>query len=349
VVQLVDARKTVEACEGVYAELAKGNAATTFRRDLIFPAVPPASDRDEAYRFVTMEGGTVGLGVVAQRIDSERVGFVQEGDVRKQVEIPITPSSRFVGLIYLYSIKDGELLAIMNDGEIGRLRVAATVAVGAKYMSKDGAEVLGLFGAGWHAGAHVPAIASVRGIRKVRVFSPTPSRRREFCSAMSERTGIDVRAVDSPDQVVKGADMVAAASSSRGPVCRAESIERGTHLSCIVQYEYDEATWSRADIIVASQIGHGDFRSVGDLHRFAPTQTAKLPFDAVRGRVRMLTELLNGDFKGREDDDQITLFYKGLGLGIEFAAVAKVVYTEAVKRGMGREIPTEWFNQDSHT
>ncbi len=347
--KLVSPRKAVDACEQAYLELAQGQAATTTRRDLIFPPSGNDVSSESAFRFVTMEGGTLGLGVVTQRIDSEKVALKQEGKQLRQIEIPITGSSKFVGLIFLYSMKTGELLSIMNDGELGRMRVSATIAVGAKHMSRRDSQVLALYGAGWQAGAQIPAIAAVREIKQVRVYSPTANKRTEFCTIMSNKLGLDVQPVEEPQRAAKNADMIAAASSSRQPVCAQDWIQRGTHLSCIVPYEYDEETWNRADIIVSSQLGHGEFKAVGQTASFAPTMAGKLPFEKVVSKIRMLTDLLKGDFSGRDSESQTTLFYKGLGLGIEFAAVAKVAYDAAIKDGVGKEIPTDWFAQDSHT
>jgi alanine dehydrogenase len=57
--------------------------------------------------------------------------------------------------------------------------------------------------------------------------------------------------------------------------------------------------------------------------------------------------MLLGKAPGRTSPDQITLMNKNWGLGIEFAAVGKLVYDRARAAGMGKEMPTEWFSQTS--
>jgi ornithine cyclodeaminase/alanine dehydrogenase-like protein (mu-crystallin family) len=57
-----------------------------------------------------------------------------------------------------------------------------------------------------------------------------------------------------------------------------------------------------------------------------------------------LGEVLTG-LAGRTDDEQITLFTGGGGLGVQFAAVAHTVYRAAREQGVGRDLPTEWFTQ----
>ncbi|MBI4257476.1 MAG: ornithine cyclodeaminase family protein [Thaumarchaeota archaeon] len=344
IAQLYNMSSCVEACEEAYRELAFERAPTYTRRDLIFPT----EQADTVYRFVTMEGGIQSMGVVAQRIDSEKVAWRSEGGVLKQLEVPITPSGHYVGIIYLYSVETGELLAIMNDGEIGRMRVAATCGVAAKYMARADSENLGLFGAGWQAGAQIPAIAAIRGIKRVRVYSPTSSKQRAFCEQMRQKTGLDVVPVDEPREAVRDTDIVAVATSSRQPVVKGDWMEKGQHAGCIVQSELDEAAWRRAEIAVISHLQKGEVRASGDTEKFSPVHNLQ-PYENIKERMGTLPSLLKGDFKGRENDQQITMFVKTTGLGIEFAATAKAVYDEAMKKGLGREIPTDWFTQVSHT
>ena len=41
-------------------------------------------------------------------------------------------------------------------------------------------------------------------------------------------------------------------------------------------------------------------------------------------------------------------FVNNIGLGAQFAAVGAKVYAAAKARGMGREVPLDWFTQDVH-
>jgi hypothetical protein len=57
-------------------------------------------------------------------------------------------------------------------------------------------------------------------------------------------------------------------------------------------------------------------------------------------------DLVSGRCAGRTSRDQVT-FYRNVGnQGLQFSAVGGWVYQQAVKRQMGREIPTEWFLQN---
>ncbi len=62
-------------------------------------------------------------------------------------------------------------------------------------------------------------------------------------------------------------------------------------------------------------------------------------------RVYELGELLVGKALGRSETNQITLFKNNVGLGIQFSAVGARILEEAKRKGLGREIPTDWFLQ----
>ena len=55
-----------------------------------------------------------------------------------------------------------------------------------------------------------------------------------------------------------------------------------------------------------------------------------------------------GKAKGRSNDQEVTLFMNNLGLGYQFAAAGSVVYRNAKERGVGHELPTDWFTEDVH-
>ena len=56
--------------------------------------------------------------------------------------------SKFCGLILLFSLENGEPLAIMNDGFIQHLRVGATAGLGAKYLAREDATIVAMIGSG---------------------------------------------------------------------------------------------------------------------------------------------------------------------------------------------------------
>ena len=61
-----------------------------------------------------------------------------------------------------------------------------------------------------------------------------------------------------------------------------------------------------------------------------------------------LKDLIAGKIAGRESKEEITCFINNIGIGLQFAALGAAAYQQARSKGLGREIPTEWFLQDVH-
>jgi ornithine cyclodeaminase/alanine dehydrogenase-like protein (mu-crystallin family) len=64
-------------------------------------------------------------------------------------------------------------------------------------------------------------------------------------------------------------------------------------------------------------------------------------------QVGELGDLLVGRFPGRSHKDQITVFANNTGMGLQFAAVGARALALAEAKGLGREVPTEWFLEDT--
>src|SRR5690606_18691520 len=71
-----------------------------------------------------------------------------------------------------------------------------------------------------------------------------------------------------------------------------------------------------------------------------------LPLPRAVHELPRLPDLMAGRVTGRTSADQKTWFLNVGSIGEQFAAVAAAVYQAAVARGLGSEIPTDWFLQD---
>lgn len=351
VAQVLSMPAAIAAVEDAYRDLARGAAVNAPRRDTFLAASHPQG----YYSFKTIEGGLERLGVMAQRINSDLITYPVVEGVPRRVKVPAAPRGRYVGLVFLYSTETLELLAIMNDGHLQRMRVAATTGVGMKHLARDDARVAALFGSGWQAEAAAWALAAARPLQAIRIFSPT----RDHCEALAERLQhlpIEVTTASTPDEALLDADIVATATNSQGPVVAGTQIRPGMHLTCITTVELDEGAWARADRITASATPeqYVSYRTPNPtLDRILSDRDLRdhveaRRFDEFRNKISLLSDLLVGRARGRTAPEQITLMAKTWGLGIEFAAVGKLVYERARAEGIGREIPTEWFTQTSH-
>jgi ornithine cyclodeaminase/alanine dehydrogenase-like protein (mu-crystallin family) len=156
-----------------------------------------------------------------------------------------------------------------------------------------------------------------------------------------------IEPVDKPEDVVRGADIVACATNAREIVLPARWVEKGMHITDVKRIEIERSTLDRVDRIVIHQRLAYETR-IGGSGQYGVLEESDWQ-DVDFERYPLLEEVIAGKAMGRERSDEITYFWNNAGLGLQFAAVGYVIFKAAKEKGMGREIPTEWLTQEFHT
>src|SRR5215212_29319 len=198
--ELLSMNDCMAALEEAYRELAHERAVSAARSDAVSATTHP----DAVYSLKLMGGVIPSVGVGAVRLNSDIISFGE----KRQEKLQLAPGNRYTGLVLLFSSHTGEPLAIFPDGVLQRMRVGAASALGVKYMARPDAATVGLIGAGWQAGGQVMAITAIRKIEVIRCYSPTREKREAFFNEMSERSGVAVQAVATPEEAVREAGIV---------------------------------------------------------------------------------------------------------------------------------------------
>ncbi|MEA2640466.1 MAG: alanine dehydrogenase [Chloroflexota bacterium] len=351
VMAVLDMREALAALRIGYADLAIGDAAYVPRIDVYAP-----TGRDEDYyRWGSMTGVSKSFGVTAIRIKSDVVSWP---DAKTEEKYCIEPGT-YSGIILVYSIRNGEPLALINDGYLQHMRVGASAGLGAEVLARTDAVTLGMIGSGGMARSYLEAIAQVRPLREVRVYSTNPAHRRAYAEEMGELLKLDVTAVDSTEEAVTGADIVSTATDAMGATFDAAWVKPGAHITCVTRRELDKAIVGRADVVAQLGINsipqefkvpHMEWPSAGMAAYVVgqPEERARLPWSLTSemGQYVNLVDIDTGRATGRTSDDQITLFINTGTQGLQFASVAGRVLQLAGERGLGQAMPTEWFLQD---
>jgi len=355
VAQLLTMGMAIEALEGAYAQLVRGEAVCRPRIDIDIPTRDPA----RLYRWGTMEGGSTS-GYFAIRMKSDIV-YEQEYNGVRTREKYCTRPGLYCGLVLLTDVQTGEPLAFLNDGVLQQMRVGADSGIGLKYMAREDAATVGMLGSGGMARTHMAAFMHVRpGIRRLQVFSPTRANREAFGREMAALYGIEVEVLERPQDIYRGADIVAAVTDSSKPVLNGELLEKGTHVVNIGgSGRPDEATIARIDAYLrfgnATAPEGFDGPATEDEHITYAAKPDRSGGQAKKPRAHgaitaanMMTfeDIVNGKRSGRTSPGQISYSERGNLQGNQFWAVAGKVYELARQQGLGREIPTEWFLQD---
>ena len=241
---------------------------------------------------------------------------------------------RFV--VNLYRESTGEPLAIIEADRLGQLRTGAASGVSAKYLAREDAQIVGVFGSGRQARTQLQAVAAARKLAMARVFSRDAEHRRAFGREMSVLLGINVAPTADPEQVAREADVIITATSSAEPVLKGEWIRPGTHVIAMganrmTARELDDVAMESFDLIAVDDIEQSKLES---LDLAAPIERGAFGWED----LVHLGDVAAGKVPGRLDVRHKTLF-KSLGIGLWDVAVAGRVYQAARARGLGTEIP----------
>jgi ornithine cyclodeaminase/alanine dehydrogenase-like protein (mu-crystallin family) len=233
-------------------------------------------------------------------------------------EIVIAPQNPARGLdahqgaVLLHDGETGELRALLNASAVTEIRTAAVSAVATRALARAGARTVAILGGGVQARSHAEAMRAVLPDAEIRTWTRGDG--------------------GTPEDVLRGADVVCTCTSAREPILRREWLAAGTHVNAVgsslpTTRELDTETMAGASLFVDRR--ESAVNEAGDL------LLAGLGEDHIRAE---LGEVLIGAHPGRGDEDELTVF-KSLGLAVEDLAAAELVVRKAREQGLGTEVP----------
>ncbi|MGH7767226.1 MAG: ornithine cyclodeaminase family protein [Candidatus Binatia bacterium] len=353
---------TLRVLEEGHKELARGELAGRPRVDVY----TETRDGEKFHRWGTMEGSSKGLQRFAIRMKSDVVSWPVRNGLRVEDKYCVQPGV-YCGLVFLFSTQDGAPLAIINDGNLQHMRVGALYGLGAKYLARKDASVVGMLGSGGMARAHLAAFAAVRKIEKAKVFSPTKEHRELYAKEMERKLAIEVVPCAGAEEAARGVDILAACTNAKEPTVYARLLEPGMHLTQ-VSGEFAADVNPRLDVCIgggpASQVVEGV--AIDDSKGFITYLAGSLEaLNRAKGKARSrgnrskdfsgrlvaLADLITGRVEGRLKEEEISAS-SGIKVGgedsvkgLQFVTVSSLVYDRAREAGLGREVPRDWFLQ----
>jgi ornithine cyclodeaminase/alanine dehydrogenase-like protein (mu-crystallin family) len=223
----------------------------------------------------------------------------------------------------------GMPLALMEGDSLTALRTGAAGGVAARYLAREDAKSVALFGAGVQARAQLQAVMAVRSISQVMIIDPFEKAAKCLAEEISGWTdGPEAQLIENPKDAVSRADLVLAATTSKTPLFDGNDLQPGTHVTGVGSFtpemqEIDAITIARARVVVDQR--DAALAEAGDII------LGKAEIDAEIG------EIVNGEKPGRENDEEIT-FFKSVGLAVQDAVTAAAVLKAAEKKGLGTVI-----------
>jgi ornithine cyclodeaminase/alanine dehydrogenase len=232
-------------------------------------------------------------------------------------------------VVCLFDATSHESIAVIEADRLGRLRTGAASGVAAKYLARDGATTLGVFGAGTQAETQILCIrAALPAIERVLVYSRTPERREAFAARLG------LQASDDPSEVA-AQDVVVTITTSRDPVLRGEWLRPGA-LVCAAganrpeARELDNRVLERAAFVCCDSVEDARIES-GDL--IEPVTRGVLDWL----EVHELSEVVGGSVEGRHSPEDVVVF-KSNGIAAWDVAIGALAVERARERGAGREL-----------
>lgn len=239
------------------------------------------------------------------------------------------------GVLLLHDARTGRPVALMDAEHLTAMRTGAASGVATKHMARHDASVVTLFGAGAQAGPQLMAVCAVRPIRQIYVVTHSGARDAAFSTEMAQLLGVPVTPAHDVRAAVEAADIICTATNSSNPLFDGNWLAEGVHINAVGSYmrtmrELDTTTVRRSRLIVdhpqAAQTEAGEI--------VIPMASGELPADHVAGA---LGAVVAGALPGRTSSAEITLF-KSVGLAMQDAMTAAIVYNHALEQERGQEI-----------
>jgi len=300
---LLDMPSCIQALEEAFKDKAQGYAANQPRRRVPF----------QGRRFMMMFGSMDRKGYLA---------FKAYGAGKGQD-------------VVLYKAGQG-IVAFIRSGKLGQIRTGAASGLATKFMARPDASRLGCFGTGHQAETQIAAIALVRKLTSINVYGRDAQKRKAFAEKMTKLIGQEVKPVETPEEAVKGRDIIVTITNTQQPLFDGKLVEPGTHINAAggntrTNRELDETTVTRAGMIATDDV-EGAKIECGDLCWAVDRGT--LAWE----KVYELAPIVAGMMAGRRSADEITLF-ESQGIALEDVAAGALIYERALERKLGTPMP----------
>ncbi len=237
--------------------------------------------------------------------------------------------------VLIVDVATGRCRGVLDGVELTLHRTAAASAVATRHLARRDGRTLGLIGTGAQARTHLVAMRAVRDFERVVVWNRTRAQAERFALEHAG-CGIPVTVLDTPEAVIRAADVVCTLTPSRDPIVRGAWFRPGLHVNAVGapprpdHRELDTDAIIRATVVVDDRAA--SLARSGDL--CVPLADGAITEDHVHAD---LGQLVTGARPGRTDARELTVF-NSIGLAIQDLAAASALLSAAEAAGVGLEV-----------
>lgn len=238
------------------------------------------------------------------------------------------PEGRVRASYMLFDAASARPIALFEANYLTDVRTAATSAIATDLLARPDASILGVFGTGRQAAAHIAILPRIRNFRQVLICASSFAKSEAFAGQMGERYRLKVAAADAV-KCASSSDVICTCTNSCEPLFPGELVRPGTHLNLIGAFqpharEADSALIQRSRVFVDTY--EGCLAEAGDI--LIPLRAKEIQRNHVCGDLH---ELLSDLKPGRPSAEDITVF-KSVGCALEDLVTAKLVMQALRKR-----------------
>lgn len=216
-------------------------------------------------------------------------------------------------------------LALVDGTYLTSARTGAAGGVAAKYLARKDASVMGFIGAGAQARTQLLATKyAVPGIKTIKIYDPRREVAQAFADEFAAELNIDALVCDTIEEAAQS-DIIVTTTPSRSPVLLKKHVRPGTHINAIGA-DAEGKQELESELMQACKIVVDDMAQA--CHSGEVNVSLSCGAICEADIYCSLGEVVAGMKKGRESDDEITVF-DSTGLAIQDLVCAKLVYEKA--------------------
>lgn len=235
------------------------------------------------------------------------------------------------GLLVLNDPQTMVPLCVMDCGWVTAMRTGAANAVAMKYLGPTEPAEVAVLGCGVQGRSNLLAMATqFPSVQRCRIWDPNDQAADAYLREMSERVTVYIDVVSSPEEAVRGADLIVTAGPSPKeptPYVHLDWLKPGAMAAPV---DYDGAwcpeVMQGVDRLITDDMGQMDF-----YRRQGYFKTTPIPYAD-------LGEVVAGKKPGREHPEERTMSIC-MGIAVDDCVTANLVYRLALEKGVGTDLP----------
>ncbi|QIH77630.1 ornithine cyclodeaminase family protein [Macrococcoides canis] len=298
-------REAIEADKEALANYSKGQAIVPLRTNI------DVATRHGQALFMPgyVEGAEDALGI---KIVSVYPDNIEKG-------LPSVPATMIV-----MDPETGMVNGIIDGTYLTQLRTGAVQGAATELLARKDAKIGALIGTGGQAESQLEAMLTVRDLEEVRIFDIDYERAQQFAYEMEEKFHVKMIAVETSEACITDADIITSVTTSKRATFDAQFVKRGAHINGVGAYTKEMCEIPReiikaADVVIFDTTD-GVMKEAGDF--ITPVEDGYIDETKYSGE---LGELINGDIKGRQSDEDITIFKTVGSAVLDVVTASKII------------------------